>query len=162
MKTLYLLRHAKSSWDYNVEDRNRPLQAKGIRRIQKVAQAQRSAWKSLDALFSSPANRAMHTAVIAATQADFPVSKIQLATQLYSFDAQAVLHFIYDLPKALNTVLLVGHNPAFTSVANHLGADSCPELKTASWACITFAETEWGSISNGTLNWGITSKEDER
>ena len=53
MKTLYLLRHAKSSWDYNVEDRNRPLQAKGIRRIQKVAQAQRSAWKSLDALFKS-------------------------------------------------------------------------------------------------------------
>ena len=105
----------------------------------------------------------MHTAVIAATRADFPVSKIQLATELYSFDAQAVLHFIYDLPKALNTVLLVGHNPAFTSVANHLGKlRFLPELKTASWACITLAETDWASISNGTLIWGITSKEDER
>ena len=162
MKTLYLLRHAKSSWDYNVEDRHRPLQAKGIRRIEKVALEQRATWNSLDALFSSSANRAMHTAVIAATQANFPVSKIQLVAELYNFDARPVLNFIYDLPNTLNTVLLVGHNPAFTTVANQLGADSCPELKTASWACITFAATDWASISNGTINWGITSKDDER
>lgn len=158
MKTLYLLRHAKSTWEYNVADHNRPLQEKGIQRIQKVAKAQAQAWNAIEVIFSSPANRALHTAVIAADQANFPFDRLRIAAPLYTFNAQEVLSFIKTLPNTYSKVMLVGHNPAFTTTATTLGDKTCPELKTASWACITFATSDWKDAVTGNLNWGITAK----
>ena len=60
MKELILLRHAKSSWDSNVEDRNRPLSQKGIDRIIKTSKKNKGIFKDTDYIFSSPANRAIH------------------------------------------------------------------------------------------------------
>jgi len=64
MKTLILLRHAKSSWEYAVADRNRPLKEKGIRRIQAMASVSREVFGSIPHFYSSPGNRALHTAII--------------------------------------------------------------------------------------------------
>ena len=66
MKELLFLRHAKSSWEWSVEDRNRPLQPKGIKAIIAVAQHWKKDFQTFETIVSSPANRAIHTATILA------------------------------------------------------------------------------------------------
>ena len=65
MKTLVLLRHAKSSWEYAVADRNRPLTQNGMRRIEQMTLSSSRVFAPAECFFSSPANRACHTATIA-------------------------------------------------------------------------------------------------
>ena len=64
MKTLVVLRHAKSSWDYPVDDIDRPLSFNGIRRIKKMVNNNKYIFTKTDLIYSSPANRASHTALI--------------------------------------------------------------------------------------------------
>ena len=64
MKEVLFLRHAKSSWEYAVADRDRPLQPKGIHAIKAVAKHWKAKFTSYEAIFSSPANRALHTATL--------------------------------------------------------------------------------------------------
>ena len=64
MKKLILLRHAKSSWDLNVSDKERPLTEKGINRIKMISACSSNVLSSADLIFSSPANRATHTACV--------------------------------------------------------------------------------------------------
>ena len=64
MKKVILLRHAKSSWSYDVADRDRPLIEKGIQRTEKISIASQKIFIDADIFFSSPANRAFHTASI--------------------------------------------------------------------------------------------------
>ena len=64
MKELMFLRHAKSSWENEVEDRNRPLTENGVKRIQAIANASKAVFQPFEIVFSSPANRALHTACI--------------------------------------------------------------------------------------------------
>ena len=98
MKTLVLLRHAKSSWEYTVSDRNRPLKEKGIRRIQAMANVSRELFEPIPHFYSSPANRALHTATILLHELDIPLKQLQIKEALYTFDAQAILDFIHSLP----------------------------------------------------------------
>ena len=64
MKKLILLRHAKSSWDLNVSDKDRPLTEKGINRIKMISAHSSNILSSADLIFTSPANRATHTSCI--------------------------------------------------------------------------------------------------
>jgi phosphohistidine phosphatase len=157
LKTLFLLRHAKSSWQYQVADHQRPLQQKGIERILKVAQKNATLWQQLDALYSSPANRALHTATIAAWESQLDFQKLQITPALYTFSSAPVIEFIRHLDNRLNQVMLVGHNPAFTEVANRLSNTPCPDLKTAAWAKIEFDNPTWNKVAQGQLTWEITS-----
>ena len=64
MKEIILLRHAKSSWEYDVEDRNRPLSQKGIDRITKTSKQHKNIFENHDYIFSSPANRAFTASIM--------------------------------------------------------------------------------------------------
>ena len=66
MKTITFLRHSKSSWEYDVSDINRPLNEFGINKIKKVSNLSRDTFDEVEVLFSSPANRAIHTCIILA------------------------------------------------------------------------------------------------
>ena len=72
MKKLILLRHAKSSWESMVEDRNRGLTEKGIERIKRIADASSEIFKDFEVIYSSPANRALHTACILIHELQLP------------------------------------------------------------------------------------------
>ena len=78
MKEIVLLRHAKSSWEYDVEDRNRPLLQKGIDRITKTSRQHKNIFENHDYIFSSPANRAFHTASIMIFECGFNFSKFSI------------------------------------------------------------------------------------
>lgn len=154
MKRLLFLRHAKSSWDTGVTDRHRPLQPKGMKAIAAVGQHWESLFKSFDVIFTSPANRALHTSTILAHTIKFPLSKISLHEQLYSFNSQDIIDFVHQCDNQYQQIILVGHNPAFSHAANYFSVNSTPELKTADWISLTFVQDSWQTIAAGNAQHG--------
>ena len=154
MKELLFLRHAKSSWEWSVDDRNRPLQPKGIKAISAVAQHWKKDFQAFEAIISSPANRALHTATILAHEIDFSLSQVTIKEALYSFNSEDILRLLKQLDNHFSKVILVGHNPAFTYAASYLSVKPTPELKTADWISLTFAQSQWAEVGNGQPTYG--------
>ena len=76
MKTITFLRHSKSSWEYDVSDINRPLNEFGINKIKKVSNLSGDTFNHIEILFSSPANRAIHTCIILANTLEIDLKKL--------------------------------------------------------------------------------------
>ena len=142
MRELILLRHAKSSWESPVTDIDRPLLPRGIERITAMTQKSRSLFEGVDQVFSSPANRALHTAVLMMRNANLPLHLLQLEQSLYTFDVEGVLSFIDGLDFDGKRIVIVGHNPAFTMAANYLGNLSVMHLPTAAWVHLTWTNPD--------------------
>ena len=138
MKELILLRHAKSSWDIPLSDIDRPLMPKGINRISAMIRSSISLFESVDKVYSSPANRALHTAVLILRNAGLSLDILKVDQRLYTFDAENVISFIESLCFNGKKIVLVGHNPALTIVANRLGNKNISNLSTAAWAHLTW------------------------
>ncbi len=155
MKKLILFRHAKSSWSLNVPDRDRPLTEKGIRRTEKILYVSKKIFFDTEIVYSSTANRAMHTASIIINQLDLSFSNLHLKEDLYTFESSKLIKFIRDIPNSFSNVICVGHNPAFTDAINHLSDSGFEHLPTSAWAEITFSQTNWINISKGILKLGI-------
>lgn len=149
MKELVLLRHAKSSWDNNLEDRNRPLAKKGVNRIINISKASKNIFLDADIIYSSPAIRAISTAIIMASVLNINFSKMNINENLYSFNFQNVLNFIRSIDNKFNRVICAGHNPAFTDVANLLGDKEVIHLPTAGWIKFRFNESDWKDVKKG-------------
>ena len=140
MKTLYLFRHAKSSWSFDdLSDQERPLNDRGRDDAPRMGQALAKRGIRLDALVSSSAVRALSTAVLVARELSFPHDKISVDPAIYRADAAALIAIVQALPEAAGSALLVGHNPTITDVANALSPTSFSELPTAAVVCLHFA-----------------------
>lgn len=155
MKRLVLLRHAKSSWDFNVSDKDRPLTEKGVNRITMISVNSSNVLSGADLIFSSPANRALHTACIMMNSLGLSFTKIVLKKELYTFELSKLLDFIYNISDDYNSVICVGHNPAFTEAISHLSKTDFIHLPTSAWAELNFSQTKWKNISDGKLKLGM-------
>lgn len=119
MKTIYFVRHAKSSWkDPSLQDFDRPLNRRGYRDAPFMSSLLRGRVAHLDAIVSSPANRAYTTATYFAEVFAIPESDIVTDKAIYDAFPEDVLDVIQAFPSQWSTVLLFGHNPAFNSLAN--------------------------------------------
>jgi len=122
MKTLYLIRHAKSSWnDMTLDDFDRPLNKRGKRDAPVMAEWLKSTVGSLDAIISSSAKRAMATAKQFADKFDLEVTYHR---SLYHAGEGEILSSIYSLDDKHTSAALFGHNPGFTYFANNFVDDS--------------------------------------
>jgi phosphohistidine phosphatase len=155
MKQLLLLRHAKSSWESLAEDRNRSLTEGGVNRIKRMAKASSELFKSYEVVFSSPANRAMHTACVMMCEVQMPFEYFNLREQLYTFKVSELINFIKSLPDHYSKVICVGHNPAFTYAVSTLSTTNLDHLPTAAWAQIQFEQNKWEYIKNGKAQIGL-------
>ena len=155
MKKLILLRHAKSSWNLNVSDKDRPLTEKGINRIKMVSARSSNILSVTDLIFSSPANRALHTACIMINSLGLSFNKIVLKKELYTFEFSKLLDFIFNISDDYNSIICVGHNPAFTKAISYLSKTDFLHLPTSAWAQLIFSQTKWKNISDGKLKLGI-------
>ncbi|NLE44319.1 MAG: histidine phosphatase family protein [Chloroflexi bacterium] len=125
MKTLTLVRHAKSSWKHpELQDWDRPLNKRGRRDAPAMGRrlADRGFWP--DRLISSPAARTLATAEAIAAEIRYPLEDIVHDARLYSADAIDLLDIVRELSDILDHVALVGHNPALTDLANRLATGS--------------------------------------
>ncbi len=150
MKHLILMRHGKSSWDYDVSDKDRPLKERGINDAYLVGKAFNSNSFQIDFAFSSPANRALHTSMIFLRSIGFSLEKFRVNEALYDFSGQSAGQFVKQLDNTLDKVVIFGHNYAFTSLANAWGDKYIDNVPTAGLVHISFQENDWAKISKGT------------
>ena len=146
MKTITFLRHSKSSWDYNLEDVDRPLNEVGIEKIKKVAESSKHQFINSDIIFSSTANRAIHTCLILTRQLSISNNKIRLSEDLYTFNHFEVFDFIKKIEDKYSQVVLVGHNPAYTEISNYFSENKILNLPTARWFSMKFDSNKWSDI----------------
>ncbi|NJB70448.1 phosphohistidine phosphatase [Saonia flava] len=151
MKNLILVRHGKSSWDYNVGDRDRPLLEKGINDVHLVASKFSNQDIVIERVFSSPANRALHTCMIFLRTLKFPFSKFQVENTLYDFSGDGVSSFVKNLPQDINNVMIFGHNNAFTNLVNTWGDQYIENVTTSGLVHLSFKVDSWSDISKGSI-----------
>ncbi|HWX40770.1 MAG TPA: histidine phosphatase family protein [Blastocatellia bacterium] len=160
MKTLLLLRHAKSSWDdSSLRDFDRPLADRGERDAPRVGKALAKRGPLPDSIISSPAVRARQTIEAVIKSAGISTSP-QFDDSIYGATPSELMKLIRSLPDSSDCALLVGHNPTFEEVVSRLtGAHE--RMSTAALACIEFHVDHWLDVEDGKgkLAWLLSPKE---
>ena len=150
MKTLLLMRHAKSSWkDDGLTDFERPLNNRGKRDTPFMGKLLREQKVQPDLIISSPALRAMTTARMIAAELKYEQSNIITHEMLYNADVNAMMRIVEQVDNSLKTIILVGHNPGLTLLANVLSDASVENIPTCGIACIQFQIDSWQAITRG-------------
>jgi len=153
MKTLCLVRHAKSSWKRELlTDIDRPLNNQGMRDASLMGRVLRKKNIQPDLLLASPAKRAFDTSVIIAQELAYPADKIRIVKRLYLARIDEILMVIQDLDDHCNTAVLVGHNPGLTRLAELLVEDPISEIPTTGILCFDFAGASWKHIAPGSVS----------
>lgn len=148
MKTLYVVRHAKSSWeDISLSDHDRPLLPIGIKKTGSIVRYLVENGVKPELLVSSTAERAYQTARIIAEGLGYPAEKILQSTELYHASPRNILHELMALPDDVDSVMIFGHNPAFTYFINDYMEDTIDNLPTSGVACIRFDTEHWENLA---------------
>lgn len=146
MKTLYLVRHAKSSWsEIGLSDRQRPLNKRGMKNAPEMGQRLAAAGVCPDKIISSPAKRAYSTASYLAEAMGFKVKAIVKNDQLYFDGLSAMLNIIQRTDDETESLMLVAHNPDMTSLMNALCGYQVDNMPTCAIATIEF-DSSWNDV----------------
>lgn len=149
MKTLVVVRHAKSSWnDPGMEDFDRPLNDRGKQDAPVMAKRFRQKKIKADLLVSSPAKRALKTAKLFAEELGIDKKDIQLVEQLYLAASHTILDIVTRLDDEKNTVLLFAHNPGLTDFVNSLTHVRIDNLPTCGIYAVSIQTDTWRTFEN--------------
>ncbi len=151
-KEIFIVRHAKSSWDMdNISDIDRPLKLRGIHNAYEMARRLKIDRKVPQAFISSPANRALHTAVIFLTVFELPYKKLTIDKRLYGNSLKEIIELIKSQPGDVRKLMIFGHNPDFTELARNYAKNPIIEIPTCGIACFSFKCEKWSEIDKQTL-----------
>ena len=151
MKTLFLIRHAKSSRDDPaLADKDRPLNDRGQRDAPKMGKRLAKRNVAPDLILSSPATRALKTAQIIAKKLDYKRKNILVNDRLYAVEASELLDVLRKLGDAVECAMLVGHNPELTELAHRLSS-KITHMPTCAVAEFKFNANLWSSIGKTKL-----------
>jgi phosphohistidine phosphatase len=146
MKTLLIVRHAKSSRDDPaLPDRERPLNDRGLDDATRMGKRLAKRGVKPDLLVSSPALRALTTAQLIADEMGFPRKNIAVDDRLYASSADDLLAVICALDDKQDRVMLVGHNPEFTDLARRLSRE-ISDMPTCAVAEFRFDAKRWSNV----------------
>jgi phosphohistidine phosphatase len=144
MKTLTIVRHAKSSWgDSSLSDRERPLNNRGERDAPIMGQRIADAGIRPSLILSSPANRAWTTARVIAEQMSYPLEFLQRDADLYLASPNDILDVVVAQDDGFNSLMIVGHNPGLTDLANFLCPGITNNLPTAGVVAVNIDQEDW-------------------
>lgn len=149
MKTLYMCRHAKSSWKHDVTDHQRPLKERGKRDGVLMSNYLAKNTVAPDLIVSSEAVRALSTANYFKDAWGISDDNLIKNNDLYDFSGQQVMKVIKNLDDAIDYAMIVGHNHAFTSIANMLGSEYMDNMPTCGFVAIAFKVDSWQEIISG-------------
>jgi phosphohistidine phosphatase len=148
MKELYIVRHAKSSWDNpNLQDIDRPLKGRGVNDAYNTADWMMSQDFIPDVLISSPATRALHTAMILARTFHIDFSNIQVSPNLYDTWVEDYVEVVKNISDEFDRAAIFGHNPTITSFINYFADVKVSHVPTTGVACLRFACDSWKDVS---------------
>jgi phosphohistidine phosphatase len=151
MKNLILIRHAKSSWDTPLADKDRPLSKRGINDAHLVASEIEGHLPKSYIIWSSTAKRAKNTAYIFAESLSIPLETIILKDDLYTFDEKSLEKIIKNCNNQFDNLILFGHNDAITNFVNTFGNRAVDNVPTAGFVSLSFQENDWKDIGKGTI-----------
>ncbi len=149
MKKLFLIRHAKSSWDYSdLTDFERPLNKRGKRDAPFMAKLLAKQGFSPDLIISSPANRAITTARFFAESLGYLFDKIFIEPKLYEASRDEILEIVMEIIDLYDNVMLFAHDPGLTDFANKLIGNNIDNIPTCGIVSINFKIESWGEINS--------------
>ncbi len=164
MKTVLILRHAKSDWGTpGLADFDRPLAKRGLEDAPRMGQVLALFKIVPQRILASPAKRAHQTAEMVAQACGYKDS-IQWEESFYEGGSADLLQALRRLPAALERVLLVGHNPVLEETVLSLcaigGENVAIKIPTAGLVCLNFEIEEWADLEprEGVLQWFIIPK----
>jgi phosphohistidine phosphatase len=157
MKLLYLLRHAKSSWeDPDLDDFDRPLNKRGRKSAKAMAAFFRESGITPETILCSPAKRTRET--LKNLTPALGQTPVQFDRRIYEASYQTLLLCLADLPPAVNSALLIGHNPGLERLALYLMSEQGhgpgaarlqDKYPTGSLAVLAAPAADWGDLKVG-------------
>lgn len=145
MKFITLFRHAKSSWKYPVIDLYRPLNGRGIRQAQEMANKCRL--EAPDLILCSNAVRAASTALIYADKLCFDMQKFRCVTQLYELDSMGLVKYLSEnLTEHTNRLWLFGHNPTLNDFCAQMVSTELDNIVTAGYVDLALDIGHWKDL----------------
>jgi phosphohistidine phosphatase len=150
LKTIILVRHAKSSWDdFSLKDEDRPLTDRGKKNAPDMAKRLLKKKIPIDAILSSPAKRAKSTAEYFAKEYDIPKKKIILIPELYMASSDAFVKTIRNAPEKADSIALFSHNEGITQFANSLSEARVDHMPTCSVFAVKVDIASWSEFEPG-------------
>ena len=151
MKTLVLVRHAKSSWkDPELADRDRPLNPRGRRDAPEMGRRLAARGEPPDRIVTSPALRAATTATVIAEAVGYPKREIVEDERLYGAGSEEILEVMRGVEDRLDRVFLIGHNPGLTDFVNELSDEPIRNVPTCGVVEFRIAGESWSDIRRDT------------
>jgi phosphohistidine phosphatase len=150
MKKLIIMRHAKSSWDLPLSDIQRPLNERGLRNAPEMGRRILKSKIIPEIIYTSDAVRAYTTAQLVREALHLEIP-IEVEPKIYDTTLQVLLNIIHHFPEKFSTILMVGHNPTISLLANYLSGDNVGYFATGAMACLEFS-CNWNEVSGGTGN----------
>ncbi len=147
MKTLFVLRHAKSSRDNpQLKDFARPLTASGLADTKLIGSRLRESGVEINAIVSSPAERTRQTADLFAQHLGLPAESVSCSAELYFAGAPMLRQAVSRFDDSHSVAMLVGHNPAVTDFVNELGALEIENVPTCGLLKFEVTIQKWQEI----------------
>ena len=149
MKTIYIVRHAKSSWDsFDLSDHERPLMNVGIKKTKKVIDYLNNNKVAPDVIISSSAVRAYETAKLIAEGIDYNTDLIVRNKALYHAGVDDIYDELFAIDNAVNSAMIVAHNPTLTDFVNDFITPSIVNLPTTGAVCVEFETEKWENVAD--------------
>ena len=147
MKHILLARHAKSDWDNpELADIDRPLNKRGLRDAPYMGQRMIKRNINPQTIITSPAVRAMTTAVLLAKELNYPSDKILSNEKIYSATPEQLINIIRDFDNSKDWIMMIGHNPCISQLVSVLQGDFAPTMPTCSIYALAFNVDDWQTI----------------
>lgn len=152
MKTLLMVRHAKSSWkDPDLADHQRPLNKRGKKAAQEMGRRLLKRRVRPDMIVSSDARRAMDTAVSMAEILGVPPQAIRQDPDLYHAAPDRILAVVHQFEDEWKQVMVVGHNPGLTEMVNRVSPHPIADIPTAGIFELRFNTRSWRNVDRDNL-----------
>ncbi len=149
MKTLTLVRHAKSSWNHpGLADFERPLNKRGERDAPRMGNRLAARNIKPQIIVSSPAVRALTTAEVVASALGFQPAEIITDDRIFHAYSDQLLDVIRDFDASLHHVMLVGHNPGLTDLVEQLAQAGILNIPTCGIVLLGFSVDRWQDVSD--------------
>ena len=149
MKNLILIRHAKSSWESPVHDKDRTLTTKGINDAHIVSSHIGDYLPKSYIIWTSGARRAIDTALIFAQNISYPIECIVYKDDLYTFEEKKLENIIKSCSNIFESIILFGHNGAITNFVNKFGDVYIENVPTSGFVSLKFDTDDWKEIKKG-------------
>lgn len=150
-RKLFIIRHGKSSWESIVSDIDRPLLERGVKNSYEMSARLAERGLVPEMVMSSPANRALHTAIIMAKAWEMDDRYLLIRKSLYLPEVDDIAETIFEVDDGVASLAIFGHNPGFTQFANRFLEPQIDNVPTAGVVVVTLEMDTWNDLFNARI-----------